>query len=62
MFVNSLTQNAELHLQSFTGNLAAVAPVPEPEQYLMMLGGLAIVIGVAALRRRRVALPGMQAA
>ena len=60
VFVNSLTQNAELHLQSFTGNLAAVAPVPEPEQYLMMLGGLAIVIGVAALRRRRVALPGLR--
>jgi len=27
-----------------------------------MLGGLAIVIGVAALRRRRVALPGLRLA
>ncbi|UIN23359.1 choice-of-anchor A family protein [Herbaspirillum frisingense] len=62
VFVNSLTQNGELHLQSFTGNLAAVAPVPEPEQYLMMLSGLAIVIGVAALRRRNVPMPAAMAA
>ncbi|HZG21262.1 MAG TPA: collagen-binding domain-containing protein [Herbaspirillum sp.] len=62
VFVNSLTQNGELHLQPFSGNLAAVAPVPEPEQYLMMLAGLAIVVGVAALRRRRVPAPALMAA
>ncbi|EIJ47173.1 hypothetical protein GWL_14140 [Herbaspirillum sp. GW103] len=62
VFVNSLTQNGELHLQSFTGNLSAVAPVPEPEEYLLMVAGLIVVVGVAALRRRRLAAPAMLAA
>jgi hypothetical protein len=36
---------------SYGGNLN-VSPVPEPETYLMMLGGLAIV-GMAASRRKK---------
>ncbi|ALU89065.1 hypothetical protein Hrubri_1872 [Herbaspirillum rubrisubalbicans M1] len=62
VFVNSLTQKGELHLQPFTGNLAAVAPVPEPDEYVLMLAGLALVVGVATLRRRRVVVPGFLAA
>lgn len=62
VFVNSLTQNGELHLQAFTGNLASVAPVPEPEEYLLMVAGLVLVVGAAALRRRRIVASGMLAA
>lgn len=38
--------------QSFSSKSLALAPVPEPETYAMMLGGLAMV-GVAARRRRK---------
>lgn len=36
---------------SYGGNLN-ISPVPEPETYLMMLGGL-LVVGIAATRRRQ---------
>jgi choice-of-anchor A domain-containing protein len=48
VFVNSLTQKGEIHLDPFTGNLAAV---PEPEAYAMLLAGLGLV-GFMARRRR----------
>lgn len=34
-------------------NLAAIAPVPEPESYAMMAAGLGMVVGIARRRQRR---------
>ena len=54
VLVNSLTQNAEIHMNNFKGDVSSlVTNVPEPETYAMMLGGLALMAGIA--RRRRVA-------
>ena len=50
VMVNELEQHAEIHHTAFTGNVTAV---PEPETYAMMLGGLALMAGIA--RRRRAA-------
>lgn len=49
VYVNNLTQNGEIHLQAFTGNVAAV---PEPQTYASMLGGLAL-LGFTAIRRKK---------
>jgi choice-of-anchor A domain-containing protein len=54
VFVKSLNQWGEIHLQSFSGELPPVTPVPEPETYALMLAGLG-VLGVVARRRRRAA-------
>lgn len=42
---------------SYTGSvtLAAVAPIPEPATYALMLGGLALLAAATSRRRRRVA-------
>ena len=45
----SLNQQAEIHLQPFTGTLP-VSPVPEPASYAMMLAGLGL-LGLWAKRR-----------
>ena len=51
VMVNGLDQRAEIHYATaFTGTVTAV---PEPETYAMMLGGLALMAGIA--RRRRAA-------
>lgn len=47
VFVDSLTQYGQIHLQPFSGHLP---PVPEPETWAMMLGGLAML---GAIARRR---------
>lgn len=46
-----------LHTSSFTGGelRGLLAPVPEPETYALMLGGLAVVGAVAARRRKAMA-------
>jgi choice-of-anchor A domain-containing protein len=49
VFVDSLSQRGEIHLQPFVGQLH---PVPEPETWAMLLGGLAM-LGVIARRRLR---------
>ena len=49
VYVNTLTQNGEIHLQTFTGQIAAV---PEPETYALMLTGLGLM-GVMVRRRAR---------
>jgi hypothetical protein len=41
-----------LGAQNGAVNLAALAPVPEPETYAMMLAGLGMVFGIARRRRR----------
>jgi choice-of-anchor A domain-containing protein len=48
VYVDSLTQKGEIHLQTFAGNLAAV---PEPGAVPMMLAGLLALLGAG--RRRR---------
>ncbi len=50
VMVNTLDQRGEIHYANFTGT---VPSVPEPETYAMMLGGLALMAGIA--RRRRAA-------
>lgn len=50
VLVNTLTQRGEIHANQFAGNVSAV---PEPESYALMLGGLALMAGIA--RRRRAA-------
>jgi choice-of-anchor A domain-containing protein len=50
VMVNTLTQKNEIHATAFAGNVSAV---PEPETYAMLLGGLALMAGIA--RRRRAA-------
>ncbi|MCB5189040.1 choice-of-anchor A family protein [Methylobacillus caricis] len=47
VFVKNLTQNGEIHLQPFTGNI--ITAVPEPSSYAMLLLGL----GLIALTMRR---------
>jgi choice-of-anchor A domain-containing protein len=46
VYANSINQRGEIHLVSFGGAL----PVPEPETYAMMLGGLGLV-GLMVRRR-----------
>lgn len=41
----------------FVGMNYSVAPVPEPETWLMLIGGLALLGGVARRRRQSAALP-----
>jgi hypothetical protein len=41
-----------LGAQNGAVNLAAIAPVPEPETYAMMLAGLGMVFGIARRRRK----------
>jgi choice-of-anchor A domain-containing protein len=48
VFVNSLDQHAEIHLQAYTGNIPAV---PEPGTYAMLLAGLGLM-GFMAKRFR----------
>ncbi len=50
VFVNSLTQNAEIHQQAFTANIAAV---PEPSTYASMMVGLGLIGAMAARRKRK---------
>ena len=47
VFVDTLTQRGEIHLQPFTGQ---IPPVPEPETYAMLLAGLGF-LGVIFRRR-----------
>ncbi|WP_374358378.1 FxDxF family PEP-CTERM protein [Pseudoduganella danionis] len=49
VFAKALNQDAEIHLQSFSGTIPTT-PVPEPETYAMLLAGLGMV---GALARRR---------
>ena len=49
VYVNTLTQNGEIHLQPFAGQIAAV---PEPETYAMLLAGLGL-LGVVSRRRAK---------
>jgi len=48
VFVDNLTQKAEIHLQPFSGS---VSSVPEPETYAMLMAGLGLV-GLMARRRK----------
>lgn len=48
VYVDNLTQNAEIHLQPFSGS---VPSVPEPESYAMLLAGLGLV-GFMARRHK----------
>lgn len=52
VYVNSLTQYGEIHLQSFTGDVPDVpsSPVPEPATMLLMGSGIA---GIFAAARRK---------
>jgi choice-of-anchor A domain-containing protein len=49
VFVNSLAaQNAEIHLQAFSGSLPTpVSSVPEPQSWALMLAGLTALLSVA---------------
>jgi hypothetical protein len=47
VFVDSLVQRGEIHLQPFDGQ---IPPVPEPETYAMLLAGLGF-LGVISRRR-----------
>ncbi|KAF1040207.1 MAG: hypothetical protein GAK35_03601 [Herbaspirillum frisingense] len=53
VYVKSLAQNGEIHLQAFNGNLPAVAVVPEPQAYLSMLAGLLMIGGLLVVRKRK---------
>lgn len=48
VYVNTLNQNGEIHLQPFSGN---ISPVPEPRTYAMLLAGLGL-IGFIAKRKQ----------
>lgn len=50
VFVNSLDQKAEIHLQSFAGKIPPSAPVPIPPAMLLFGSGLT---GLAMMRSRR---------
>ncbi|MGV7208705.1 collagen-binding domain-containing protein [Oxalobacteraceae bacterium A2-2] len=51
VFAKAVNQYGEIHQQAFTGTIPA-APVPEPETYAMLLGGLGLM-GLMARRRQR---------
>jgi choice-of-anchor A domain-containing protein len=51
VYAQNLVQRGEIHVQAFTGTIPA-APVPEPETYAMLLGGLGLM-GLVARRRQR---------
>jgi choice-of-anchor A domain-containing protein len=50
VYVNSLTQQAEIHLQAFTGTIPSTTPVPVPSAMLLLGSGLA---GAAIMRVKR---------
>jgi choice-of-anchor A domain-containing protein len=53
VFVKSLVQKGEIHLQPFNGQIPpVVTPVPEPETYVLMLVGLGF-LGFVSRRRSR---------
>lgn len=54
VYVQSLIQGGEIHLQSFTGTLpeASSAPVPEPSTALLLGSGMAALAGMTRKTRR----------
>jgi hypothetical protein len=48
----SLNGIVNSYAQTYIGDYGSTAPVPEPETYAMMLGGLAL-LGVVARRRKQ---------
>ncbi|NDY92616.1 choice-of-anchor A family protein [Ideonella livida] len=54
VFVQSLVQYGEIHLQAFSGTVPTVSAVPEPGTWALLLAGLAPVLR----RARRAALHG----
>jgi choice-of-anchor A domain-containing protein len=52
VFVNTLTQGGEIHLQPFSGQIppGQIPPVPEPETYALLLVGLGF-LGFISRRR-----------
>ena len=51
VYVNTLNQQAEIHLQSFTGTVPDTSPVPEPTTILLFGTGLAGLTGI--IRRKK---------
>lgn len=53
---NSMVQNGEMHLDTYSGTFRPTAAVPEPATWMMMLAGFG-ALGATLRRRRKVAVP-----
>ncbi|WP_229207642.1 MULTISPECIES: collagen-binding domain-containing protein [unclassified Duganella] len=54
VYAQSVNEYGQMHIQTFTGTIPAIAAVPEPETYAMLLAGLGIV-GFMGRRRQKAA-------